>query len=451
MKKIHLIITIVITLHLFACRTELPAQEMADAKQAINLAHEAQAERFAPELLKRASDNLYASHDAGRDNKTADALNFALASKQDAEMAAATSWPLLSIESLKTAQDMYAQAEILDAQKKAPAEMLSASEKITNATNENKAHNYRRSYLISQAAVQDIESAKDISLTALSSLSSEIDELRLMLSTFKEDPYIQPYTTDITYTEKLLDRAAENIINRNAREASLQIDEARDQVEKIQASLLTARQNAESAALAEAEARKRQQTETLETDKPVEKRTPVPVKKTENAKPRIYVVQYYETNKDCLWRIADKVYNDPFLWPRIYMANRDKIKNPDLIFPGQRLVIPAIDTAKTVDKKKAAQQKITPAKKGKNNAVSNKKAVKTDKSRVAPKDGGKKKAPEKRDNITNREQTDNKRDNTPANEGADTRGTSGRDSGGAATGTSDKGTSLPDGIFRENQ
>jgi len=45
---------------------------------------------------------------------------------------------------------------------------------------------------------------------------------------------------------------------------------------------------------------------------------------------------------ECLWRIAGypSIYSDPFLWPLIYSANRDKIKDPDLIFPGQVFNIP---------------------------------------------------------------------------------------------------------------
>lgn len=45
---------------------------------------------------------------------------------------------------------------------------------------------------------------------------------------------------------------------------------------------------------------------------------------------------------ECLWWIAEykQVYNDPFMWPLIYKANRDKIKNPDLIYPGQVFRIP---------------------------------------------------------------------------------------------------------------
>ncbi|KPK89576.1 hypothetical protein AMJ80_09580 [bacterium SM23_31] len=54
-----------------------------------------------------------------------------------------------------------------------------------------------------------------------------------------------------------------------------------------------------------------------------------------NAKPPFEV--YTVVNGDYLWRIARKpeVYNDPFQWIRIYTKNRDMITNPDLIFPGQ--------------------------------------------------------------------------------------------------------------------
>jgi len=57
---------------------------------------------------------------------------------------------------------------------------------------------------------------------------------------------------------------------------------------------------------------------------------------------RIYVVGTWQRDRDCLWNIAKKprFYGDPWKWKRIYRANTDKIKDPDLIYPGQRLVIP---------------------------------------------------------------------------------------------------------------
>jgi nucleoid-associated protein YgaU len=55
-----------------------------------------------------------------------------------------------------------------------------------------------------------------------------------------------------------------------------------------------------------------------------------------------YVVGTWSKDRDCLWNIAKKpkIYDNPFLWPKIWQGNRDQIKNPDIIHPGQKLVIP---------------------------------------------------------------------------------------------------------------
>ncbi len=48
-------------------------------------------------------------------------------------------------------------------------------------------------------------------------------------------------------------------------------------------------------------------------------------------------VQYEVVPGDSLWSISGKsdVYDNPYQWPLIYKANRDKIKDADLIYPGQ--------------------------------------------------------------------------------------------------------------------
>lgn len=43
---------------------------------------------------------------------------------------------------------------------------------------------------------------------------------------------------------------------------------------------------------------------------------------------------------DSLSKIAKQLYGDANAWRKIYQANTDKIKNPDLIHPGQVLTIP---------------------------------------------------------------------------------------------------------------
>lgn len=51
---------------------------------------------------------------------------------------------------------------------------------------------------------------------------------------------------------------------------------------------------------------------------------------------------YTVVRGDCLWNIAKKYYGNGSKYTVIYNANRDKIKNPNLIYPGQVLTIPAV-------------------------------------------------------------------------------------------------------------
>jgi nucleoid-associated protein YgaU len=55
-----------------------------------------------------------------------------------------------------------------------------------------------------------------------------------------------------------------------------------------------------------------------------------------------YTVGTWAKDRDCLWNIAKKpkIYDNAFLWPKIWQGNRDQIKNPDIIHPGQKLTIP---------------------------------------------------------------------------------------------------------------
>jgi len=44
---------------------------------------------------------------------------------------------------------------------------------------------------------------------------------------------------------------------------------------------------------------------------------------------------------DCLWNIAKKFYGNGSKYTKIYEANKDKIRNPNLIYPDQVLIIPS--------------------------------------------------------------------------------------------------------------
>jgi hypothetical protein len=50
--------------------------------------------------------------------------------------------------------------------------------------------------------------------------------------------------------------------------------------------------------------------------------------------------EYVVKSGDSLSKIAKEFYGNANDWKKIHEANRDTIKNPDLIHPGQKIIIP---------------------------------------------------------------------------------------------------------------
>jgi len=81
----------------------------------------------------------------------------------------------------------------------------------------------------------------------------------------------------------------------------------------------------------------KQKTQVTEKKKP----TPQP-KKVVKTKPKVVPANDYAVGDgENLWTISAKpeVYGEGLLWPLLYQANRDQIKDPRQIFPGQSLSI----------------------------------------------------------------------------------------------------------------
>jgi nucleoid-associated protein YgaU len=72
---------------------------------------------------------------------------------------------------------------------------------------------------------------------------------------------------------------------------------------------------------------------------------------------KLYTVGTWAKNRDCLWNISKKkdIYANPWLWPKIWQGNRDQIKDPDVIHPGQKLKIPK-GKELTAEEKSAAKK-----------------------------------------------------------------------------------------------
>ncbi len=72
---------------------------------------------------------------------------------------------------------------------------------------------------------------------------------------------------------------------------------------------------------------------------------------------KIYTVGTWRHDRDCLWNISKKkdIYDNAWMWPKIWEGNRDQIKDPDVIHPGQKLKIPKAGEM-TAEEKSAAKK-----------------------------------------------------------------------------------------------
>ena len=107
--------------------------------------------------------------------------------------------------------------------------------------------------------------------------------------------------------------------------------------------------------------------EIVEKEAAVEKREEA-IAKEPAKKDVAFRTQYIVKKGDCLWWTAQykDVYNDSLMWSIIYEANKDKIKDPDLIYPGQKLNIPrkgyTLEKIKMLRKKSGATKPYLPPK-----------------------------------------------------------------------------------------
>ena len=321
MRKYRITIAIFLSalfLFLFSCRLDIPVKEMSTAKMQISRAVEVKAEKYAPDELKLAQDNLYQCHEAIKKEKKDDALKLANSSIQNANEAIEKSLPLLSKDSLDEAKKKYNEANLLYGDI-ASQELSAVNKEIDGADQLHKESKFWDSYLKSQNAIKTIASTVenktvDLKRTAQEKLQAAEATYQKIEASGKKDYFKKEMTTASAHISR-----SKTSLGKEAYQESIS---ASDEALNILNSIVIA------------------------MEKKSLKDQTVPDTKGK----KLYVVKLNKKNRDCLWKIAFRMYKNAKLWPIIYMANKDKIKNPDLIFPGQSFIIPPFEKK---DKKEA--------------------------------------------------------------------------------------------------
>jgi nucleoid-associated protein YgaU len=468
-RKLVLLLAVCFTISFISCDVEVPIKEMVNARSTIENARQALADKYDPDNLNKAVEELNKSHTFVVNKKASDAKASAIKAADYAEAAIQASLPKAIDGNLEEAKTLYQDADKLNAAKLAPDQFTAAEAAISDTEKLKGDHNLWDAFAKSKEAVTAAGKAKEAALAKLPGLTEELNAMKKDVGDLKSQKISDQQKKDLDDAASKLDKAGELLAQNNAKEAAVLMGEAgalispvkmavqkisaRDriaqlrkeveQLKKARGSELAGEDIAViTASLNEAEslldqekteealkkisdaeqllaAAKEKTIKALALDKvkALEKMLEEARKKDTDNKhkteidnaatmindgkkllesgsyaeslakfeeaesilkslgiagekgrladdgslinqegKKIYKVIYNKNRRDCLWRIAGKVYKNARLWPLIYVANKSQIKDPDLIFPGQRFVIPEVPAPKEkTDKKEKSE------------------------------------------------------------------------------------------------
>jgi nucleoid-associated protein YgaU len=395
---------------LFACETPLPIREMAEAKGALSEAKKYSADDFAKNEYDVSEKLLYDAQTFVKDGKTKEASEAAVKSRDKAKESLAKALPLYAQAAVNTAKTDIASVKSMYAAEFAPQELAKAEELLADAEKRYASNEYILSHDkavessgMSEKTRQKVLAFLPVLQGKIASLEAEYDELKSMNAEESAADKMKMMSENILKAkiaagEKKTKEASDavnaasalsseirdTILSANARKKISQVedlaaklsvaptaadnksdlDEAKDRIKTANdyfdlKDYTVAVFYAEDALSILGPLPAEKKIETSEQPKtPSGDGVSSVTQKIEQIKEAVreYVVQWRKINTDCLWRIAEKLYGNAKLWPLIYAANRSQIKDPDLIYPGQKFVIPPVpvkDESVPAEEKKA--------------------------------------------------------------------------------------------------
>jgi nucleoid-associated protein YgaU len=391
---------------------------MALARYEISQALSVKADKYAPDELNDAKKKLLESHEMVKADKLEDSQKAAVASFKKAEEAYNKALPLLAKDTIDSAEKSMEAADEAYAKVLAEDEFTKAGNSQVKANELFEQKKYYPAYQTAlESDAQAIE-AKNVAISKKYILAEAIAEVKATLEDagrYNAPQYApekfnsagENVNTSETALEELLLKkgfAAVELAKMEADEAyqkalegtaKLKLEETKSLYGQAEASegaaiavdelngtkeamLLAESLLAETKfkeSISAAEESMRLSTIVLNTKKKVEvavvdkdvktgvktdKQKETIVKTEEELDFLLYKVRYIPERRDCLWRISSKFYRDPNKWKEIYNENKDKIKNPNLIWPNMILKIPKVNKSKIKDEdnKKNEMEKI---------------------------------------------------------------------------------------------
>jgi LysM repeat protein len=373
---------------LLSCESPVPIKEMSLAKMEITRALSVKADKYAPAELKEAQDKLYECHQIIKKEDLDAAKKAATISHTKAIEAYNKSIPLLAKDTLEIAEKSMEEADEVYAEVLAKDEYSQAMKTLKSSQELYENKQYYESYLNSVNADGEAKNARNIALAKKNTLQDAIDEVKITLSEAKKYNADKYAPQNVKLAEENIGLAGDSlnslqlkkgfsaveVAKINADEAYMKSLKGTSEAKLSSAGLLLAKaEKSKGANIAKDELEGAREaykngksshsdlkykeaisasdesmrlSQAVITAKLGKKVTEEPEEKVtvseEEKEFTTYKVIYNPQRRDCLWRIAERYYKNGFLWKTIFEANRDKIKNPDLIYPDQELKIPVI-------------------------------------------------------------------------------------------------------------
>ncbi len=384
-----------------ACGEPIPIKEMVAARQAITKAYSVKADKYAPEELEKAKTEIFKSHDSVRDKKMDKAKLSADESYKAAVAAYDKALPLLAKDTIDAAEQSMNMAVEAYAEELAKTEYAEAKDILAEANKLYESKKFYDAYKTALDADAKAKNARNVALGNKNKLKDAIDEVKMTLKRAKkydadkhspekyklaeenvalaEEAYndlklkkgfaaieIAKLNADESYGKSLEESAKAEYANAQVMVEKAKAAEgaavAKDEMAAAEESLKNSKKMMDDSKFNESidysKETARLASIVMVTKKPAEVKDETTENNVEGKDVSgagekdvdgkdesdylLYTVVRKKVNTDCLWRIAQKFYKKPRKWPVIYKANNDRIKNPNLIYPGWVLKIPKL-------------------------------------------------------------------------------------------------------------